>query len=151
VLAPLALAVVVTLGAMGWTDTWLSMSTATITAMAVSIGADFAIYLIFRLQQELERRELRDAVRETLLTSGRAVFFVSSAVTLGYLILSVSRFAAWVQLGVITALMMSVSSLAALTVLPALILLVRPRFLLRRQGVPAAEPLEKVKAVSGMR
>jgi predicted RND superfamily exporter protein len=150
VLAPLAFAVVVTLGAMGWTHTWLSMSTATITAMAVSIGADFAIYLIFRLRQELETRELPDALRETLLTSGKAIFFVSSAVTLGYLVLSVSRFAAWVQLGVITALMMAVSSLAALTLLPALILLVRPRFLWRRQAVRATAPADKLAAGSPM-
>lgn len=137
VLAPLALAVAVTLGTMGWTHTWLSMSTATITAMAVSIGADFAIYFIFRLQQELRERALPDAVRETLLTSGKAIFFVSSAVILGYLVLSVSQFAAWVQLGVITALMMAVSSLAALILLPALILILRPRFLWRQSAARA--------------
>jgi len=46
-------------------------------------------------------------------------------------------------------LMMSVSALAALTVLPALILLVRPRFLLRRARNPAAELL-KARAGSGV-
>jgi predicted RND superfamily exporter protein len=118
------------------------MFTATMTAMAISIGADFAIYLIFRLQEELETRDLEDALAATLLTSGKGILYVSSAVTVGYLVLGVSRFAAWVQLGVITALMMSVSALAALTVLPALMLLVRPRFLFRRHAIPAAELLE---------
>jgi predicted RND superfamily exporter protein len=151
VLAPLALAVVVTLGAMGWTHTWLSMSTATITAMAISIGADFAIYLIFRLQQELEKHDLESAIRETLLTAGKAIFFVSSAVTLGYLVLAVSRFAAWVQLGVITALMMMVSSLAALTLLPALVLLLRPRFLWRSRVAFASQPADTLPSQSTAR
>ena len=44
---------VIILGAMGWTGSWLDMSTAAITAMGVSIGADFAIYLLFRVREEL--------------------------------------------------------------------------------------------------
>lgn len=131
VLTPLALAVVVNFGVMGWTRTWLSMSTAAVTAMGVSIGADFAIYLIFRLREELAVYAVGEAVRRTLLTSGKAVFFVSSAVTLGYAVLVSSGFRAWVQLGGLTALIMFSSALAALTVLPALVMIVRPQFLWR--------------------
>lgn len=105
------------------------MSTAAVTAMGVSIGADFAIYLIFRLREELREHDLVQGVQRTLLTSGKAIFFVSSAVTLGYLILVFSGFAAWMHLGGLTALIMTVSSLAAVSVLPALIIIVRPRFI----------------------
>ncbi len=140
VLTPLGIAVGVGLGVMGWTGTWLTMSTATTTAMGVSIGADFAIYLLFRLREEIAARGLADGVRVALLTSGKAVLFVSSAVTLGYLVLATSGFSAWVHLGGITALLMAVAALATLTVLPALVILVRPRFLVaaRRRPLVAA-------------
>ena len=135
VLLPLAAAVCVNLGLMGWTHTWLDMTTAAITAMGVSIGADFALYLIFRMREErTRRRSLRAAVRASLQTSGKAVFFVSSAVALGYLVLACSGFSIWMRLGALTAIMIGVSALATITIIPCLALLVRPRFL---AGAPA--------------
>ena len=138
VLLPLALAVVVNLGIMGWSHTWLDMTTAAITAMGVSIGADFAIYLIFRIREEAKTAASLDAaIRASLHTSGKAIFFVSSAVALGYMVLPFSGFSIWTRLGVLTALIISVSALATLTVIPSLALLVRPRFLAR-----AAAPVD---------
>ena len=135
VLIPLALAVVVDFGAMGWTGTWLDMTTAAISAMGISIGADFAIYLIFRIREEYAAREsLPDAIRAGLVTSGKAIFFVSSAVAVGYAVLVFSGFSIWARLGILTAIIVSVSALATLTVLPALALLVKPRFLTSRRA-----------------
>ena len=131
VLTPLAVAVVVNLGIMGWSHTWLSLATAAITSTAISIGADFAIYLIFRVREELQQHggDLAAALRASLLTSGKAIFFVSSAVALGYLVLPLSGFSAWIHLGVLTALMMGVSALATLTIIPALFITTRPKML----------------------
>ena len=131
VLVPLAVALGITVGTMGWAGIWLSMATSAVMAMGASIGADFAIYLIFRLREELAGAPLAESVRRALITSGTAVFFVSSAVALGYLVLVASGFKPWVYLGGLTAFMMVVSSLAALTLVPALALVVRPRFLFR--------------------
>jgi hypothetical protein len=140
VLTPLAVAVAINFGVMGWTETWLSMSTAAVTAMGVSIGADFAIYLLFRVREELATHDLPSSVRRALLTSGSAIFFVSSAVALGYLVLVFSGFAAWIQLGALTALMMAVSAVAAVTVLPALLVVVQPRFLRRLPAARVPDP-----------
>jgi predicted RND superfamily exporter protein len=130
VLMPLAVSVLITLGIMGWSGIWLDMSTAGITAMGVSIGADFAIYLIFRIREERARgRTLEEAIREGMRTSGKAIFFVSSAVAVGYLVLPLSGFSIWIRLGVLTASMVSISALGALTIIPALAVLTAPRFL----------------------
>src|SRR5262249_19513811 len=140
VLLPLAIAVVVNLGVMGWSQTWLDMTTAAITAMGVSIGADFAIYLIFRIREEWAgRRTLEEAIRTSLQTSGKAIFFVSSAVALGYMVLPFAGFSIWTRLGILTALIITVSALATLTVIPSMALLVRPRFLQRPVELSEAE------------
>jgi uncharacterized protein len=150
VLTPLAIAVVVNLGIMGWSNTPLSLSTAAITSMAVSIGADFAIYLLFRTREELQQADsLEDVLHTSLLTSGKAVFFVSSAVALGYMVLPFSGFSAWSQLGVLTALMAAVSALATLTVIPALIMTARPRIFACRAGSAAAADLEMSRVAAG--
>jgi predicted RND superfamily exporter protein len=135
VITPLVVAVVINLGVMGYSQTWLSVGTSTVSAMAVSIGADFAIYLIYRIREELRSgADLVTALRRSLQTAGGAICFVASAVVLGYLVLSLSGFRLWVHLGALTALMMMVSALAALTIIPSVVMIVRPRFLLAQRG-----------------
>jgi predicted RND superfamily exporter protein len=143
VLTPLAVAVVFTLGLMGWSSTWLDMTTATITAMGISIGADFALYLIFRIREEHSRGlPLETAVRESLRTSGKAIFFVSSAVAAGYLVLPLSGFSIWIRLGVLTATMVSASALATLLMIPSMALTLRPGFL-RGSEMPASPAAQR--------
>jgi uncharacterized protein len=130
VLIPLGISVVVTFGIMGWTGVWLDMSTAAMTAMGVSIGADFAIYFIFRIHEELGKgASLGLAIQATIRTSGKAIFYVSSAVVAGYMVLPLSGFSIWMRLGVLTAAGVGTSALATLTAIPAVVLLLEPKFL----------------------
>jgi uncharacterized protein len=154
VFTPLACAVLVNLGIMGWSHTWLDMTTAAITAMGVSIGADFAIYLIFRIREESAATpSIEQAIRASLGTSGKAIFFVSSAVTLGYMVLPFSGFSVWVRLGVLTAVIISISALATLTIIPSLALIIRPRFLVRGAAADSrgTDPVRLSRAAVGGR
>lgn len=139
VLCPLAIAVSVNLGLLGWTGTWLDMSTSAFTAMGVSIGADFALYMIFRIREELnESQNISEAVGCALRTAGKAVFFVSSAVVLGYLALPLSRFSVWSRLGLLTATTILASALASITIVPSVVLLAGRQFLPKRPMGSAA-------------
>ncbi|HTF33559.1 MAG TPA: MMPL family transporter [Myxococcota bacterium] len=140
VLAPLVCAALVNLGLMGWFGSWLSFATATYTSMGVSLGADFAIYLLFRLREEgAGGGPLGKAVSGALQTSGRAIFFVASAIAAGYATLLASNFALWRQLGAYVAIMMATSALATLTLIPALVLIFEPRFIRKVRGVERSE------------
>ena len=130
VLTPLAIAVVGTFGLMGWIGVWLDMSTAAMTAMGISIGADFAIYLLFRIREEWQDgRSLEDAVIASMRTSGKAIFYVSSAMMIGYMVLPLSGFSVWERLGMLTTAGVGLSAVATLTVIPCLAIIWRPRFL----------------------
>ena len=130
VLVPLLVTVVLTAGIMGWTRH---------LARHVDVGRarhGRQHRSRFRALPDLpaargarRRTSLEEGVRRALVTSGTAIVFVSSAVALGYLVLVASGFKAWVHLGGLTALMMVLSSLAAMTLLPALVIVLRPRFL----------------------
>src|SRR5262249_30845402 len=85
---------------------------------------------LFRLREELARTPLVPSMREAVRNSGMAIVFVSSAVSIGYLVLLFSPFAAWRHLGALTALIMTVSAAATLTVVPAFLIILKPRFLL---------------------
>lgn len=146
---PLALAVAVNFGAMGLLGIPLDSMTAAIAAMAVGIGADYAMYFLFRVREERATSvDLGDAIERALATSGKAVLFVSSAVALGYATLCFSGFGMHVQLGGLVALAMVVSSVSALVVLPAVIGRLQPRFLERRSQARPASVEEPVAAVA---
>jgi uncharacterized protein len=130
VILPLVLTVAVNFGVMGLLGIPLDSVTSAISAMAVGIGADYAIYFLFRVREELARGgTLEDAIGRALMTSGKAVLFVSSAIAFGYATLCLSGFAFHVQLGSLVALAMLVSSASALVLLPAVIVRFRPAFL----------------------
>jgi predicted RND superfamily exporter protein len=122
--------VLVNFGLMGLTGIPLDIMTSPIAAMAVGIGSDYAIYFLFRFREELGRsRTPALALASTMQTSGKAIVYVSSAIAGGYLVLCTSGFVFHVELAVLVALSMIVSSLAAVTLLPALVLITRPAFL----------------------
>ena len=138
IVLPLVVAVAANFGALGAFGLWLNMGTATIAAMAVGIGADYAIYLTYRLREEYERLgDEREAVAAALATSGKAVFFVALAISVGYSSLASSDFYLNHVLSRLVPLTMAVSCLVALTLLPVSYLHFRPQFLFSRGKRPA--------------
>src|SRR5438067_120410 len=130
VATPLALTVAVNFGVMGLLGIPLDTVTSMISAMAVGIGADYAVYFLFRLREELAGgADLDAALGRALTTSGKAVRFVSSAIAVGYATLCLSGFGLHVQLGSPVARAMLVSSASALVLLPAMVARFRPAFL----------------------
>lgn len=130
VLAPLGAIVATNFGLMGWLGITLDVTAVTIAAMAVGIGADYEIYLLFRFREELaKRRDVLAATRESLLTSGKAVLFVALSVIGGYAVLQVSGFAFYENLSTLVIATMAVSAIFALFFLRALMMLFKPRFL----------------------
>lgn len=132
IILPLIISVVFNFGVMGYTGITLNIGTAAISAMAVGIGADYAIYYIYRLREEMgNHTELLPAAAKTMKTSGKAIIFVSLSIAFGYLMLPLSGFGLHIRLGTLVALAMVVSSVTAITILPALIVIFRPKFALK--------------------
>ncbi len=129
VLIPLVLAVIANFGIMGWTGIRLDIGTAAVSAMAVGVGADYAIYVIYRLREEIRQHGDPDkGLRTTLGTAGKAVIYVALAVGAGYSILMLTGFGMHARLGFLVAIAMAVSCLAAIVILPAMLYAIRPGF-----------------------
>lgn len=131
VLVPLALAVVAVFGVMGLAGIPLNIPNSLISAMAVGIGADYAIYWLYRMREEVAKgTEANEAVINTQGSAGKAALFVATAVAGGYAVLSLSigyNVHLWLSMFIVIAMLVSV--LASLTLIPALVLSMRPAFI----------------------
>jgi uncharacterized protein len=155
VVVPLALTVAVNFGAMGLIALPLDSVTSAIAAMAVGIGADYAMYFLFRTREELGHGlALEEAIDAALRSSGKAILFVSTAIACGYATLCLSGFGIHMRLGTLVALAMITSSAGALFLLPVILTTFRPAFLwshayaalaaARAGGAAAEKPAEPV-------
>lgn len=124
---PSLLSIGVVLGFMGWVGIPLDMMTITIAAISVGIAVDDTIHYIHRFQVEYRRRGRYIATMHFCHGSiGRAMLYTSVIFIVGFSILVFSNFIPTIYFGILTGLAMAIALVAALTLLPALILVIRP-------------------------
>jgi predicted RND superfamily exporter protein len=122
-IVPNLLAISVVLGVMGWLKIPLDMMTITIAAISIGIAVDNTIHYIYRFRYEFqyEHRYIK-TVHRCHGSIGRALYYTSLTIISGFLILTLSNFIPSIYFGVLTALAMLIALLAALTLLPQLII-----------------------------
>ena len=92
------------------------------TLLGLGLGVDYSLFIVSRFREELAHgKSVEDAIAGSISTAGRAVLVSGVTVAAGLLGLLVFEFNALWSLGVAGALVVSVSVLAALTLLPALL------------------------------
>jgi predicted RND superfamily exporter protein len=115
------------LGVMGLLGIPLDMMTITIVAISIGIAVDNTIHYIHRFKHEFPRdRRYLPTMHRCHGSIGNAMYYTSVTVIVGFSILVLSNFIPSVLFGVLTGLAMTVALLAALTLLPRLILLFKP-------------------------
>lgn len=135
VAVPLMMIILANFGLMGWLGVPLDMGTAITASMAIGIGADYELYLLFRFREELARGlTLSQATRASLLTSGKAILFVAFSVAGGYAVLLASDFAFYTRLATMVISTMLMSALSALLFLRAMMVIFKPRFIFGAKG-----------------
>ena len=142
VVTPIATSMVLLFGLLGWIGIRLDMGSTSVLAIAAGIGADYAIYFLYRLREEWARtNDDAAALHAAMQTSGRAVVFVATSIGAGFAAMGVfSRFFGLRLFGTLMPIAMAVSCIAALSLMPVLVLRMRPAFIFgRARAVTAPE------------
>lgn len=138
VICPIVVTLALLFGELGWTGTRFDMGSSSVISMAAGIGADYAIYFLYRLREERRRLGNDDeAFSVALNTSGRAVLFVAGAIGAGFAVEAFSPYLGMRLFGTLMPLAMAISCMAALSIMPVLVLRTRPRFI---YGAPRPTP-----------
>ncbi len=125
---PNILAAALILGIMGLMNIPLDMMTITIAAISIGIAVDNSIHYIYRFREEFPKQN-KDYIKTLHVCHaniGRAVFYTAITIIFGFSILVLSNFIPTIYFGLLTALAMFIALLAALTLLPKLILWWKP-------------------------
>ena len=124
---PNLLAATVVLGTMGLFAIPLDIMTITVAAISVGMAVDNTIHYIHRFKKEFNNTGMyRESMKNSHRTIGRAMFYTSLTIILGFLVFSTSNFNPSVYFGFFVSLAMVMALLGALTLLPQLILYFKP-------------------------
>jgi len=116
------------LGIMGLTNIPLDIMTITIAAIAIGIGVDNAIHYIHRFKAELNKdNNYIKSMYRSHNSIGLAMLYTAVTVGIGFSVLIMSNFIPSIYFGAFTALAMLSAFIVNLTLLPKLILLLKPK------------------------
>ena len=131
-LVPLLVTILIEFGVMAYAGLPLDMATIMLGSIAIGIGIDYSIHFLHRFR--LETRTGHDAVEafdRTMRSVGRGIAYNALALMFGFAVLVASQFHGLVTFGMLLVLTMIVSSLSSFSVIPAFLLIRRPKFLKR--------------------
>ncbi len=115
------------LGIIGLLGIPLDMMTITIAAITIGIAVDNSIHYIYRFKEEFNKNKNYNQTLEICHdTVGVAILNTSITIVFGFSILVLSNFIPTIYFGVFTGIAMLLAMISVLTLLPKLILIIKP-------------------------
>ena len=115
------------LGIIGLLGIPLDMMTITIAAITIGIAVDNSIHYIYRFKEEFEKiNDYNKTLDRCHSTVGVAILNTSITIVFGFSILVLSNFIPTIYFGVFTGIAMLLAMISVLTLLPKLILILKP-------------------------
>ena len=115
------------LGIIGLLGIPLDMMTITIAAITIGIAVDNSIHYIYRFKEEFNNlKDYNKTIDVCHSTVGKAILNTSITIVFGFSILILSKFIPTIYFGIFTGIAMLLAMVSVLTLLPSLILLIKP-------------------------
>ena len=115
------------LGIIGLLGIPLDMMTITIAAITIGIAVDNSIHYIYRFKEEFSKlKDYNKTLKKCHDTVGVAILNTSITIVFGFSILVLSNFIPTIYFGIFTGIAMLLAMISVLTLLPKLILTIKP-------------------------
>ena len=115
------------LGIIGLLGIPLDMMTITIAAITIGIAVDNSIHYIYRFKEEFSKiKDYKKTLKVCHSTVGIAILNTSITIVFGFSILILSKFIPTIYFGIFTGIAMLLAMISVLTLLPSLILIIKP-------------------------
>ena len=119
---------------MGFKNIGLNINTLPVVALGIGLGVDYGLYIISRIEDTYEEtNDLPSAVVTGVSTSGRAVFMTATMMTAGVFFWYFSPLRFQAEMGILLGILMMSNMLVGILVLPAIVNLLKPKFILKKK------------------
>jgi predicted RND superfamily exporter protein len=128
-MVPVLLSNTVTFSFMALMGIGMNVNTLPIAALGIGLGVDYAFYVVDEIKEKMARgMSVEEAISHSLLGAGRGVFITAFTLILSVVVWYVSSVRFQAEMGLLMALWLTVSSMSALILMPSLVYLIKPRF-----------------------
>ena len=129
-IAPLSISILVNFAVMGFAGIKLNLGTSMVASVSVGIGIDYSIHFLEAFKREYRKYSGgANFLWHSFNSSGKAIIINAVSVGAGFAVLLLSRFNMLCDLGLLIAITMFTSALVSLTVLPVLLVVLKPKFI----------------------
>jgi predicted RND superfamily exporter protein len=133
-MTPLSISILLNFAIMGFTGIKLNLGTSMVGAVAICVGVDYTIHCLEAYRREyLASNGSGDFLRRVFLSSGKAIIINATSVGAGFAVMILSSFVMLADFGMLVAITMFSSALVSLTVLPAMLAIIKPKFIYTKE------------------
>jgi hypothetical protein len=133
-MVPLILSNYLTFALMGWRGIGLDVNALPVVSLGVGVGVDYGLYIVSRIKEEFDvGRNLEDAIVTAMATAGKAVLLTAGTMIAGVVFWTFSFLRFQADMGLLLVFWMTVSMIGGLILLPTLIFVVRPKFIIGKK------------------
>lgn len=139
-MVPVVLSNTITFSYMALMGIGMNISTLPVAALGIGLGVDYSFYIVDAIKEELARHgDLNRAIVNSLRTAGRGVLVTALTLTTAVMLWMSSSLRFQAEMGVLMAIWLMVSAVSALFLMPALVQVLRPRFIVDESVAVKAE------------
>ena len=136
---------------MGWFGVPLKPSTILVFSIAFGISIDDTIHYLAKFRQELHvlHHRITPSVLNALRETGVSMFYTSIILFFGFSVFVLSDFGSTIAMGVLVSLTLIVAMFANLLLLPALLLTLDKRIMIKAMDEPSLKVFDEDKDGNG--
>jgi uncharacterized protein len=134
-MVPVMLSNTITFSFMAWKGIGMTLSTLPVAALGIGLGVDYAFYVVDGIREELRHHnDLNRAIQQSLRTAGKGVLITSLTLTASVVLWLQSSLRFQAEMGLLMAIWLFVSAFSALFIMPAMVCVFRPEFVVGKRS-----------------
>jgi len=110
----------------------ITTSTLPVSAVGIGLGVDYGVYLLSRIMEEYKiSQDLNAAITKAMTTTGKAVIYISTTLTIGILFWVISPLMFQAMMGFFLAVILFLNMVGALLLVTSFVAVLKPKFIVR--------------------
>lgn len=142
-MVPVLLSNTLTFSYMAWKGIGMNINTLPVVALGIGLGVDYSFYIVDGIREELHRhKDVGRAIVKSIATSGKGVLITALTLVTSVVLWSFSSLRLQADMGILIAIWLFISAASALFLMPAMVYVFRPEFIVGSKRHPIEQAVE---------